>query len=222
MKKIYCTIILFAAALLFVGCNTNEPDQVKLGFEYQKIPPYTYKFRNKSSGADSYKWDFGDGSFATTKDAEHTYSKTGTYIVTLTATKNEEKYDKRISLTVAKPKVYMTACVLYKIPYENKYYKIVCKDDDLLTTHWGFETYYSPLLDNTDLPYSWNINLLMDQLDGDNYYTFQVFESNNTSSDGTQCLKQQLQKSEILKYKDEYLLSSNNGETMIGVLMRYE
>ena len=108
------------------------------------------------------------------------------------------------------------------MPYENKYYKIVCKDDDLLTTNWGFTTTYSPLLDNTDLPFYWNINKLMNELDGDNYYTFQVFWSNNTTSDGTQCLKQKLQKTEILKYKSEHILSSDNGQTKIGIQMRYE
>ena len=221
MKKIY-SLILFTAAIMFAGCNGNEPEKVKLGFEYQKIPPFTYKFINKSSGADSYKWDFGDGTYATTRDAEHTYSATGTYIVTLTATKNGEKYDNRVYITVSKPKIYLVRCVLYDMPYENKYYKIVCKDDDLLTTNWGFTTTYSPLLDNTDLPFYWNINKLMNELDGDNYYTFQVFWSNNTTSDGTQCLKQKLQKTEILKYKSEHILSSDNGQTKIGIQMRYE
>ena len=221
MNKIYSLIVL-VVALIFVGCKGNEPEQPILSFEYQKIPPFTYQFTNKSTGYTEFKWDFGDGAYATTRDAEHTYSATGTYIVTLTATKNGEKYDERAYITVSKPKIYIARCVLYDMPYENKYYKIVCKDDDLLTTNWGFTTIYSPLLDNTDLPFYWNINMLMDKLDGDNYYTFQVFWSNNTTSDGTQCLKQKLYKTEILKYKSEHILSLDDGQTIIGIQMHYE
>ncbi len=47
-------------------------------------------FQNTSTGTDSYEWDFGDGSgpFSTTtkEDVLHTYTKGGTYQVSLTAT----------------------------------------------------------------------------------------------------------------------------------------
>ena len=52
---------------------------------------YTYNvnevvyFNNCSSNAQSYSWDFGDGSYSNEKHPNHTYTTTGTYQVILTA-----------------------------------------------------------------------------------------------------------------------------------------
>ena len=233
MKKVF---ILTAIAITMMACGGgyNEPSypggnggdthSVNVRFEYKIISPFTYEFSNKSAGATSYKWDFGDGETATTKDATHKYAGAGTYTVTLTGTYNGQKYDSRATISVKNPSIYIAGYKLYKIPYENKYYKVVCKDDDWFGTDWGFETAYTPLLDVSDLPYTkyFNTPQLMDKLDGDNYYTFQVFWSNSTSGSGTQCLKKQLQKTEILKYKDEHILKSDNGETELGIIMQYK
>ncbi len=40
-------------------------------------------FTNLSTHADTYEWDFGDGSSSTEKDPTHTYTASGQYIVTL-------------------------------------------------------------------------------------------------------------------------------------------
>jgi PKD repeat protein len=42
-------------------------------------------FKNTSTGATSYKWNFGDGIISTVASPTHIYSKPGTYIVTLTS-----------------------------------------------------------------------------------------------------------------------------------------
>jgi gliding motility-associated-like protein len=44
------------------------------------------KFGNTTYGADTYTWDFGDGSTSTVTDPNHLYADTGTYCVTLFAT----------------------------------------------------------------------------------------------------------------------------------------
>ncbi len=43
------------------------------------------RFVNKSQGASSYLWLFGDGSDSTEENPEHTYVVGGAYVVTLTA-----------------------------------------------------------------------------------------------------------------------------------------
>ncbi len=43
-------------------------------------------FKNLSTGATKYLWDFGDGTTSTNKDEVHVYDKDGTYTVCLTAT----------------------------------------------------------------------------------------------------------------------------------------
>lgn len=203
----------------------GTPQSVEVDFSYQLTAPFWYSFTNKSQGVDSYKWDFGDGSFSTNKDAMHVYETTGTYTVTLTGTASGVKYDCQKKITVKKPDIYIAGYTLYKIPYENKYYKVVCEDDDWFGTDWGFSTVYTPLLDKSDIPYIkyFNTPLLMDKLDGDDYYTFYVYHTTNTSSSSgdTQCLKKKLSKSAIYEYKDEHILTSDNGQTQLGIIMEY-
>ena len=48
--------------------------------------PYNVQFTNTSSGSStSYKWEFGDGNSSTDKDPLHTYKRSGSFTVTLTA-----------------------------------------------------------------------------------------------------------------------------------------
>jgi Zn-dependent metalloprotease len=47
--------------------------------------PITVNFMNRSSGAATYEWDFGDGTTSTASQPTHTYSTDGTYSVKLIA-----------------------------------------------------------------------------------------------------------------------------------------
>lgn len=48
--------------------------------------PLTVFFKNQSTNADSYLWDFGDGSSSTAINPQHTYTTKGSFTVKLTAT----------------------------------------------------------------------------------------------------------------------------------------
>jgi PKD repeat protein len=50
----------------------------------------TATFTNKSSGATSFAWDFGDGGLSTDENPAHTYAADGTYTVILTAADGSE------------------------------------------------------------------------------------------------------------------------------------
>lgn len=59
------------------------------------LPQFSYSennnqiiFSNQSDNSNSYSWDFGDGTFSTNQNPQHTYSTAGTYIVSLTAENN--------------------------------------------------------------------------------------------------------------------------------------
>jgi gliding motility-associated-like protein len=53
--------------------------------EYSGCAPLTVSFTNNSSYAESYTWDFGDGSSASSEEPVHTYYNEGTFQVTLYA-----------------------------------------------------------------------------------------------------------------------------------------
>lgn len=48
--------------------------------------PLTVSFKNQSTNADSYLWDFGDGGSSTDANPQHTYTTKGSFTVKLTAT----------------------------------------------------------------------------------------------------------------------------------------
>ena len=48
--------------------------------------PLMVSFKNQSTNADSYLWDFGDGSTSTAVNPQHTYTTKGSFTVKLTAT----------------------------------------------------------------------------------------------------------------------------------------
>lgn len=232
MKKLYSLLVL-ASIILFAGCESNEPSKpqpdpgssIVAYFTIEKVSPFTYKFTDKSSVTfDSYKWDFGDGDYATTKNTTHTYTSEGKYTVTLMGTRAGQRYVCTQYLTITKPAIYIAGYRIMRIPYENKYYQIKCVDDDWFVTNWGFTTTYTPLLSNSDLPFEryFNNPLEMTNLDGDEYYTFTLYYSNSTSKDGTKCLIKRLYTSEIYKYLSEHVLKSEDNTIQMAILMSYK
>lgn len=61
------------------------PALASFSFEEDASNYMTIDFTNASVNADSYSWDFGDGSTSTDMDPSHTYALDSTYTVTLTA-----------------------------------------------------------------------------------------------------------------------------------------
>lgn len=60
-------------------------------YEFNCLGSATHFYYNSAEKVDSVKWDFGDGSTSTDKDAYHTYSKSGDYKVTLIKSVNGEE-----------------------------------------------------------------------------------------------------------------------------------
>ena len=60
-------------------------------------------FTNNSTDATTYSWDFGDGSFSTNENPNHSYNAGGEYTVTLTATNScgSETTSQTVSLLIA-------------------------------------------------------------------------------------------------------------------------
>ncbi|MFH0865978.1 MAG: PKD domain-containing protein [Bacteroidota bacterium] len=93
MKKQIVFLIILLLCAGFYSC-LKEP---QASFTVSKINAYTGEvilFTNTTADADTYEWNFGDGTLSTTTSPTHTYNSSGTYTVTLTAySKNMKKSD---------------------------------------------------------------------------------------------------------------------------------
>lgn len=74
------------------ACFTYSPSSIEAG--------QTVSFNNCSSNADTYYWDFGDGTNSTAVSPSHVYNEAGSYNVTLTATGGGNSDSETKQLTV--------------------------------------------------------------------------------------------------------------------------
>ena len=197
--------------------------QPTASFTYKTEAPLKVVLTNTSTNATSYEWDFGDGKTSTEKNPTHRYSAVGSYIITLVAKNPSGSQQYRQTIQISAPKVFIKGIRYNYVGKKGKYYKSVCKDDDLITHTW-WNTGYTPMLSDSNLPYSYIFTtpVEMTGLSGDNYYTVYVYWSNTTSGDGTQILKQKMYKESIMSYLDELEIQNDNWDTDISVLFEYK
>jgi PKD repeat protein len=99
----FCSLVFIS--LLLVGC-TKEDDssmiEVKAGYTFVREPsPNVIAFINTSQNADTYLWDFGDGTSSTLRNPVKTYTATGEYLVRLTVTNTKEGKADTFSSTIS-------------------------------------------------------------------------------------------------------------------------
>lgn len=137
---------LIAAAFAFIGCvKVPEPAQpipgAKADFTWEENKPFTVTFTNNSTaGLTPWLWEFGDGSSSggSANKVTHTYSKAGTYNVTLTCKDtNRIPYTCTKTITVkgdggsgggdnppaAETNAYIKGFTYYKLPRDEYHYK---------------------------------------------------------------------------------------------------
>ncbi|SEA22246.1 PKD domain-containing protein [Pedobacter hartonius] len=87
-----------------VSPNTVFPELVVNANEQEGCAPLTVNFYNNSRGANTFKYDFGDGSTVITRSApevvRHTFTAAGTYTITLTASNGCSEVTTTESVTV--------------------------------------------------------------------------------------------------------------------------
>jgi len=66
-------------------CPQAHPQAEFIGTPTSGFAPLAIQFTSTSSGSDAYFWRFGDGGISPARDPKHTYTKAGTYTVSLEA-----------------------------------------------------------------------------------------------------------------------------------------
>jgi PKD repeat protein len=97
--KVLYSVALVTFLVFFAGmCKKDESNPPTACFDFSSVSidggnlatvDEVIEFDNCSENADSYLWDFGDGSTSTSENPEHSYDEAGTYVVTLEATNGD-------------------------------------------------------------------------------------------------------------------------------------
>lgn len=166
--------------------TTNSEVEPVAEFTYTITQPMTVIFKNESSNASAYHWDFGDGITSTRQHPVHKYKKKGVYKVTLKASHNGKSRVREANVTVENPTCIYFAGVTYdKLAVENEYVKFKLVDDDLFTTVWYNSEY--TLVSSANMPFKFELPkpVLMNGLHEDDYYVINVYYNTKKSGDGT-------------------------------------
>jgi len=87
-KYILGCLLLGSLAIGFQACKKNPELAVKDVVFTDSVKSYTVTFKNVTTDAKSFRWDFGDSTSSTETNPVHTYASKGKHVVTLYATLN--------------------------------------------------------------------------------------------------------------------------------------
>ncbi len=86
MKKSIATWYFLSAALVITSCKKESGSQKGPDAFYEvTVDGFTVHFDNKTTGAVSYEWDFGDGTSSKEESPSHVYPGKGKFVPTLYA-----------------------------------------------------------------------------------------------------------------------------------------
>lgn len=106
MNKLLKLISFLLIFVSITSCESNDDDiaktSLKAGYTYvREASAGTITFINTSEMADSYAWDFGDGTTSTSLNPTKVFQETGEYVVTLTVKNNKTDTTDSFSSTIS-------------------------------------------------------------------------------------------------------------------------
>jgi PKD repeat protein len=112
MKPQKLLSLIIAFIFFALACKKTETSKPKptpdfsFSFISAGILPTTVQFTSKSENAETYFWNFGDGSASSERNPQHTYNIAKTYKIKLIVSNNigKDSVTKEITVTLDKPK----------------------------------------------------------------------------------------------------------------------
>lgn len=225
-------LLVLVVMLLCVSCGggQNPPDNPNGNNQFpstinKPVPyflaknshPFYVTFTNKSKYADSYKWNFGDGTTSTEESPVHKYSKKGVYAVTLTVYNGRSNYGWVHTetytqiITVTEPTTcYVTGVVFETVPYNNEYYSVRFTDDYVFfeTCYWYTDWC---LLSSANIPYEYTFKNMYKLDFSKNTYVMRLYQNSKKSGTGTQLKAWTVSTSDIMnKYSEKRTGTADN------------
>ncbi|TNE56394.1 MAG: PKD domain-containing protein [Bacteroidetes bacterium] len=103
MKQILSPVLLFGGlALVLASCGVKPQPSFVLPTQ-KLVAPAKVTFQNQSTNADSFEWDFGDGTTSAEASPTHEYKHSGNYTVLLKATKGNKTITTKQMIQVTAP-----------------------------------------------------------------------------------------------------------------------
>jgi len=119
-KKLLLLIVLaLTSSISILNATTNSKEPIaEFTFAITGRAPVSVQFVNQSKNAESFIWDFGDGTTSTEENPAHIYTEGGPYIVTLRANskKKQDKIQSIIKVEAKPSKVVINKISLRKMP----------------------------------------------------------------------------------------------------------
>lgn len=116
MKRILFLFTFLTTILLLTFCSKDPVSIIEASFTYAcndcEIGD-TVQFSNTSTDAETFDWDFGDGTASTEENPEHIYSAMGTYTVRLTVSNANDSDDTSNPITIKGPSGLLIHQVVY-------------------------------------------------------------------------------------------------------------
>lgn len=103
MNKLLYPFIVLTTLLSVAGCKDEQAVIPAIDVIYElEVSGNEVKFMNKTTGAQSFRWDFGDGEESTEESPTHHYPGKGKYVPTLYATVDGSTYEGSTVIMIAK------------------------------------------------------------------------------------------------------------------------
>jgi PKD repeat protein len=100
MKKTLPFFLTITMVMVMLNLKAQVTASFNVSGNAQKCVGVAYTFNNTSTGATSYNWDFGDGNTSTATSPSISYTSSGTFIVTLTASDGVNTSTRRVAVYV--------------------------------------------------------------------------------------------------------------------------
>ena len=103
--KIILIALLFTFFIFISSTSIAAPEEILPVADFSANPssgnaPLSVQFTDSSQDSTGWNWDFGDGDNSIAKNPEHTYTKTGNYVVNLTVNNENGTDSKTLEITV--------------------------------------------------------------------------------------------------------------------------